>query len=1576
MNISSLAINIPISHFTLLKTHGDPPLIREVKYFTTVEWSKAPCFILRRVVLMFMLWLVTLVFPVEVLAADMAKSSTPKILRVTLDDNYPPYTIRETNGLLEGYLVDEWNLWESKTGVHVELIASDWAESQQTMADGRADVIDTIFRTSEREHTLDFTPPYVKIPVAIYTNSVISGVRNSAALRGFQVGVKKGDACVGKLIAAGINQLKRYPSYEALVQAAISKKIYAFCMDEPPANYLIFRAHAEQEFRKAFTLYSGEIHRAVHKGDAATLALVERGFAAITPAEQKMLHDKWMGKRLSSPLQRMQIYIMAIAASIILILAILTMLLRLLVRRRTADLLTTRNHLQATLDALPDLLFELGLDGRYYSYHSPRFGLHTVSNNVLHGKTLCDTLPFNVAQMGMSALQEAHKTGYSSGEYELETSQGIRWFEFSMARKAVEAGQEPRFIVLSRNITLRKTAEHNIERLTKLYAALSQCNQAIVRCNTEAELFPQICRDAVNFGGMVMAWIGMLDEAGQRINSVASFGVGIEYLDGINITMTADESSGRGPTGTAMRENRPVWCQDFQHNSSTSPWHERAMSFGWQASAALPLHRQGRVVGAFMLYANVTNAFDEPARNLLIEMATDISYALDNFAQEATRIEMERALHENEALLLKAQHIAHMGFLEWNLKTNEIFCSDEVYALYGIDRRETPTAPEFIMKNVHPDDIEYVQKNLDLAIQHIKKYNIDHRVMCPNGEIVWVNAQAEIACDTHGNPEVLLGSIVDITERKQVEIALYHSDQAYRATFDQAAVGIARVSADGTWLDVNQRLAEIVGYSRDELLQLTLQDITYPNDLNTDYEYRHKMMVGNIDSYSLEKRYLRKSGEIIWTNLTVALVREQDSSPKYFVLVVEDITQRRLLEEELKNSEDRYHKAFQASPDSINISRFRDGLYLDINSEFERVTGYRRDEVVGKTSAELHIWHNLADRQRMLDAINRDGFCENLEVDFNAKNGDLINGLMSAAIIHVKDEECILTIVRDITTRKKNEALLRKLSQAVEQNPNAILITDLDGSIEYVNAAFCEMTGYSVDEVIGKNPRILKSDKTPKGSHIDLWAHLTQGKEWRGEFINLRKDGKEFIVRTMIAPVRDASGQVTNYLTIQENITEKKQTEARIQQLAYFDQLTGLPNRDQLEDRFNAALSLAQRSGDTLAVMFFDLDHFKNINDTLGHSVGDELLKEVARRLKETLRDEDTLSRLGGDEFILILPGTNEGGASDVATKIINLVAQPYKIQQYELVTTVSIGIAIYPNDGVDVETLSKNADTAMYRVKQASRNNFRFFTDEMQTNAARTLQLTNALRRAQDYNELQLHYQPQVTLKNGQIIGVEALLRWEHPELGMVSPAEFIPIAEDSGQILQIGEWVLRTAVNQLRLWIDNGLPPMIIGVNLSAIQFRHENLIDMVVQILEEARLSPEFLELELTEAVAMDDPHGAIAVMDKLYEHGIRMSIDDFGTGYSSLSYLKKFKVYKLKIDQSFVSDISENSDDKAIVTAIINMASSLGMKTIAEGVETASQLAFLRLQGCNEVQGYYFSRPLPADQFESFMQDEII
>lgn len=427
-----------------------------------------------------------------------------------------------------------------------------------------------------------------------------------------------------------------------------------------------------------------------------------------------------------------------------------------------------------------------------------------------------------------------------------------------------------------------------------------------------------------------------------------------------------------------------------------------------------------------------------------------------------------------------------------------------------------------------------------------------------------------------------------------------------------------------------------------------------------------------------------------------------------------------------------------------------------------------------------------------------------------------------------------------------------------------------------------------------------------------------------------------------------------------------------IKQLAFYDSLTGLPNRTEFAKRIAYTISSSERNNDTFAVLFLDLDHFKEINDTLGHDIGDQLLVQVSKRLMSILRKIDTASRMGGDEFVLLLPHTDADGARKVAQKILEIISIPYHIQEHELTITTSIGIALYPFDGVDLEFLSKNADSAMYLAKNEGRHGYQFFTAKLQESAQRRMDIQNALHHALEFNELELYYQPQISLDSGHVIGAEALLRWKHPKLGNVSPLEFIPVAEDSGLILPIGEWVLRTGIQEAKRWKEIGLPDMMIAINLSAVQFQRSNISELVSEILTDIKLDHQYLELELTESAAMHNPQEAIEVMKNLHKHGIKIAIDDFGTGYSSLAYLKKFNISKLKVDKSFIDEITTDADDKAIVGAIISMAHSLGLRVIAEGVETYDQILELHMQGCDEIQGYYYSKPLNAVDFEIFIK----
>ena len=654
----------------------------------------------------------------------------------------------------------------------------------------------------------------------------------------------------------------------------------------------------------------------------------------------------------------------------------------------------------------------------------------------------------------------------------------------------------------------------------------------------------------------------------------------------------------------------------------------------------------------------------------------------------------------------------------------------------------------------------------------------------------------------------------------------------------------------------------------------------------------------------------------------------------------------------------------------------KDLNYLGCNLVFANDAGEEDStSVIGKTDFDL-CWKDQAELYRADDRqVIESGIAKLFfEEPQTTTDGSIIWLSTSKTPLRNKENEIIgiVGLYEEITTRKNAEIELRSsqqyLKSIIDNEPECVKLVNQNGELIDMNPAGLAML--EVETLKDAQSYKLTDYVLPKwrSAFIDLLKHVMNGESGELEFEIKGLKGTRRWLETHATPLRDNEGNVTMLLGITRDTTERKNHEEQIRYLANFDALTGLPNRTQLNSRVKERLSLSARHENEVSVMFLDLDRFKDINDSLGHHIGDKLLIDVAKRLKSMLRDEDVISRLGGDEFIIILPNIQMVGASQVAQKLLDLFKTPFQLDEYELGISASIGIALFPSDGADFETLYKNADTAMYRAKQGGRNSFRFFTEEMQKYSVRTLELGNALRYALERNEFEVYYQPQFSAQSKKIIGAEALLRWTHPVLGSISPAEFIQIAEENGTILSIGEWVLRTAIAQAKRWIDQGRSPIIIAVNLSAVQFRAPNLPFLITTILDEAGLPPEYLELELTESVAMNEPLKAIAVMNNLHERGIRMSIDDFGTGYSSLSYIKKFNIYKLKIDQSFVRDINVDSEDKAIVAAIINMAKSLGLLTIAEGVETISQFDYLKEQGCDEIQGYYFSKPLPAKEFE--------
>ncbi len=561
--------------------------------------------------------------------------------------------------------------------------------------------------------------------------------------------------------------------------------------------------------------------------------------------------------------------------------------------------------------------------------------------------------------------------------------------------------------------------------------------------------------------------------------------------------------------------------------------------------------------------------------------------------------------------------------------------------------------------------------------------------------------------------------------------------------------------------------------------------------------------------------------------------------------------------------------------------------------------------------------------------------------------------------------------LRQIVQRQTNDlddaADELKLAESVfNETVEGIIVTDNNASILRVNAAFTRITGYSIDEVHGRNPNLLKSGRHDLSFYQEMWSSLNSKRSWQGEIWDKRKNGEIFPTRQTITAVHDKIGNAIQYISIFSDISDIKISEERIYQLAHFDNLTSLRNRVAFHGELQKAIIQANRREDNLALLYLDLDNFKIINDASGHSVGDLLLRDFASRLESTVREEDIIARFGGDEFVILLVDVNDNkDAALVAEKILDEMAKPLLLDHTEVVVTASIGISTYPEDGEDVDTLLKNADIAMYKAKEKGRNTFQFFTAKMNAQAEQRLTLENDMRKALVNDEFILHYQPQLDLQSGKIVACEALVRWQHPRKGLIGPNVFIPVAEESGLIRELGKWVLRTACKQQQRWQQLGLN-ITVAVNISTRQFLSQHLVEEIQQVIQETMIEPRYLELELTESIIMEYVEENILILNKFQEMGVSLAIDDFGTGYSSMAYLKRFPIDKLKIDRSFVKDIVTDADDTAIVKAITSLAQSLNMKVIAEGVETIEQLNFLSEIGCDEMQGFYFCKAVPVDE----------
>lgn len=699
-----------------------------------------------------------------------------------------------------------------------------------------------------------------------------------------------------------------------------------------------------------------------------------------------------------------------------------------------------------------------------------------------------------------------------------------------------------------------------------------------------------------------------------------------------------------------------------------------------------------------------------------------------------------------------------------------------------------------------------------------------------------------------GDGDLIRRAIRYSIERHRAEEALRQSRARFQAIYENTSLGISLVDPDGRLIDANPALHTILGYSTEQLRGKPVSDITHPDDQDATMAMMDELVQGARDHYTLEKRFLKTTGDVIWGRINVSLVRGIEGDPLFSVALIEDISERREMEDRL-----------------------------------------------------------------------------------------------------------------------------RLAAQVLENTSEGIFVTDVNHKIILINPAFTELTGFESPDVVGHKPNVLSSGRHDAAFYERLHTALIESGKWQGEIWNRRKSGELFAEWINISVVRNEQNEISNYVAVFSDITSRKQTEERLNYQANHDPLTTLPNRTLFYERLSRALARAHRNRLTVGLLFLDLDHFKEVNDTCGHLIGDMLLQTVAERLSGCTRQGDTVARLAGDEFTVILEDIADfRDAAVVSQKILHQLAEPFHLNGHRLQVTTSIGISLFPDDGEEIQTLLRNADAAMYRAKKQGKNNYQFHSESLNAQAFERLALESSLLHAIERQQFRLHYQPVYEVASGRVVAIEALLRWQHPEVGLVLPAQFLSLAEETGLIMPIGRWVLTEACRQMAAWHRAGFGDLRISVNLSGQQLQQFDLIDTVSTALHDGRLAPEFLELELPESSVMGKDLENGPVLNALKNLGVRIAIDDFGTGYSSFGYLRRLPIDTLKIDQSFVRDIMVDADDAKIITAITAIAHSLRLNVVAEGVETIEQLTFLKRHQCDQVQGFLFNRPLPADEVIGLLQ----
>ncbi|TAK61335.1 PAS domain S-box protein [Methylobacter sp.] len=885
----------------------------------------------------------------------------------------------------------------------------------------------------------------------------------------------------------------------------------------------------------------------------------------------------------------------------------------------------------------------------------------------------------------------------------------------------------------------------------------------------------------------------------------------------------------------------------------------------------------------------------------------------------------------------------------------------------GLDSAQTMTHEDWI-NTIHSDDKEtaFVRYYQNTEVQ--APITTEYRLRNAEGDWRWILDKGTPLYNDSGEFTGYIGSAIDITERKQVQQILQDKEQMLSESQRIAHVGSWSMELMTDYISWSDEMYRIYGVTQQTFGHSVkaFLDLIHPGDRVAMKRWISDCRAGK-GSRELDFRIMLPDGSVRFIRGSGGLQFDEMKRPLRMVGCAQDITERKKAEQVLNQIK----AMIDTSMDGFWIADSM-GNVLQANEAYSKIIGYSNDELTHMHINQLEAIEGPEKVKEHIEKIIGQGY-DLFETRHRHKDGHIIDIEVSAAFLPEFQQFCVFC--RDITERKRIELDLRIAAIAFESQ-ESMVITDATSVILRINKAFTESTGYTEQEAVGQRISILKSGRHDKAFYEAMWKSLLRTGTWQGEIWDRRKNGEIYPKWLSITAVKESDGAVTHYVGTHTDITERKTAEEQIKQLAFYDPLTQLPNRRLLQERLKHGINVERRDGKQLALLMLDLDRFKAVNDSFGHLAGDELLQQVALRITARLRNVDMVARLGGDEFVVLLEDiAHPKDAARVAEEIITDLTKSFCLSQSDNVQIgASIGISLYPQHGDTPEILMDHADAALYQAKDAGRGCFAYFSEDLTLAARERIALESRLRRAIEQEELRIFYQPQVDIASNRIVGAEALVRWQDPVEGLIPPIRFIPIAEETGLILTIGEWVLRETCRQGQQWLDAGLPPLILAVNVSPHQFRRSDICDLVATVLNDTGFPPQQLELEITESGLMENQENATAILNSLRAQGVRLAIDDFGTGYSSLAYLKHFPLDVLKIDKRFIDDIPFHQDDMEIAATIVAMGHILGFKVLAEGVETMAQLAFLQEKGCDMYQGYIKSKPVLPHEFAELLREQ--